>query len=306
MHYQLGENDEHNLSSASSKPSVGLSDPDQQHHGSTSQKYGDNDSHHLLAQWSISSSYQSYLRRESSSSSSSFTAHSSVATTTIPTKSSCSSSAKTTSASILSSVHDGYHLPSSTENEKKPSCHSQSSSPAAATTAAAAHGCSQRKTPSSSNLPISSLQFWSDPKTWNTASVNTFRCLVGCTIGDMSMLFYLQSVHPTLSPGIAMGLAMTSGVLTSISLETILLRFSKASNMSWRAAFKTATGMSLISMLTMEAVENAVDYHLMGWGNVNIMDPLFWKAIGWSALAGWSAPLPFNYWNLRRHGKSCH
>ncbi|KAG0367691.1 hypothetical protein BGZ54_003443 [Gamsiella multidivaricata] len=122
----------------------------------------------------------------------------------------------------------------------------------------------------------------------------------------MSMLFYLQSAHPALSPGIAMGLAMTSGILTSISLETVLLRWSKASNMSWKAAFKTATGMSLISMLTMEAVENAVDYHLMGWGNVDIGNPVFWQAVGWSALAGWSAPLPFNYWNLKRHGKSCH
>ncbi|KAG0243538.1 hypothetical protein BGX31_010592 [Mortierella sp. GBA43] len=55
-----------------------------------------------------------------------------------------------------------------------------------------------------------------------------------------------------------MGLAMTSGIMTSIGLETVLLRFSKASNMSWRAAFKTATGMSLISMLTMEAVENGM------------------------------------------------
>ncbi|KAF9917816.1 hypothetical protein BX616_011233, partial [Lobosporangium transversale] len=162
------------------------------------------------------------------------------------------------------------------------------------------------KPSSSSSLPITSGQFWSDPRIWKTASVNTFRCLVGCTLGDMSMLFYLQSAHPDLSPGIAMALAMSSGILTSISLETILLRFSRASNMPWREAFKTATGMSLISMLTMEAVENAVDYHLMGWGNVNLSDPIFWKAVGYSALAGWSAPLPFNYWNLKRHGKSCH
>ncbi|KAF9428566.1 hypothetical protein BGZ94_001911 [Podila epigama] len=157
-----------------------------------------------------------------------------------------------------------------------------------------------------SSLPISSLQFWSDPTTWKVASVNTFRCLIGCTAGDMSMLFYLQSQHPDMSPGLVMAAAMTSGVLTSITLETVLLRFSRASAMSWRAAFKTATGMSLISMLTMEAVENAVDWHLMGWGNIDIHNPLFWQAIGWSALAGWSAPLPFNYWNLKRHGKSCH
>ncbi|KAK3825088.1 MAG: hypothetical protein J3Q66DRAFT_100291 [Benniella sp.] len=194
-------------------------------------------------------------------------------------------------------------------HEKKPCCHSQPLSSSSASVMAARTGASTtHKSPikHSPDLALSSVQFWSDLRIWSTASVNTFRCLVGCTLGDMSMLFYLQSAHPTLSPAIAMGLAMTSGILTSISLETVLLRFSRASNMSWKAAFKTATGMSLISMLTMEAVENAVDYHLMGWGNVDVTDPLFWKAVGWSALAGWSAPLPFNYWNLKRHGKSCH
>ncbi|KAI8353568.1 hypothetical protein B0O80DRAFT_452524 [Mortierella sp. GBAus27b] len=201
-----------------------------------------------------------------------------------------------------SSVHGGATTGSQKE-EKKPCCHSKSSSSHPVSTSVSSAGHATKNT---SNLAITSLQFWSDPKTWGTASVNTFRCLVGCTLGDMSMLFYLQSAHPTLSPGIAMGLAMTSGIMTSIGLETVLLRFSKASNMSWRAAFKTATGMSLISMLTMEAVENGVDYHLMGWGNVDVSNPLFWKAIAWSALAGWSAPLPFNYWNLKRHGKSCH
>ncbi|KAG0049762.1 hypothetical protein BGZ83_005410 [Gryganskiella cystojenkinii] len=158
----------------------------------------------------------------------------------------------------------------------------------------------------SSALSAGALQFWSDPKTWKIASTNTFRCLIGCTLGDLSMLFYLQTYHPALSPPLAMGLAMTSGILTSITLETLILRYSSKVRMPWSSAFKTATGMSMISMLTMEAVENGVDYHLMGWGNVNISDPMFWNAIGWSALAGWSTPLPFNYWNLKRHGKSCH
>ncbi|KAG0302640.1 hypothetical protein BGZ98_007341 [Dissophora globulifera] len=193
------------------------------------------------------------------------------------------------------------HNPRDDEKDKKTSCcHSSSSATAPGT----AKG--RLNATSSSSLPIWSGQFWSDPASWKTASSNTFRCLIGCTAGDMSMLFYLQAYHPALSPGLAMALAMGSGILTSISLETVVLRVSKSSNMSWEAAFKTATGMSLISMLTMEAVENAVDYHLMGWGNVNLADPIFWKAIGWSALAGWSAPLPFNYWNLKRHGKSCH
>ncbi|KAI8594285.1 hypothetical protein EDD21DRAFT_393831 [Dissophora ornata] len=227
-----------------------------------------------FVRWNISSPQQSFHRRESSN---------------------CSSSAKT--SSILPQANQQHASASIDDNiEKKACCHSQSATTVAANKTFLSH----------SSLSITSRLFWSDPTTWRTASTNTFRCLVGCTLGDMSMLFYLQSFHPTLSPGIAMALAMGSGIMTSISLETVLLRFSKLSNMSWKAALKTATGMSLISMLTMEAVENAVDYHLMGWGNVNLTDPVFWRAVGLSALAGWSAPLPFNYWNLKRHGKSCH
>ncbi|KAG0037892.1 hypothetical protein BGZ82_001591 [Podila clonocystis] len=191
--------------------------------------------------------------------------------------------------------------PPSDEPTKKPCCASKKT-----TNDHSSHQPASLNHKAKSSLPISSLQFWSDPSTWKVASTNTFRCLVGCTVGDMGMLFYLQSQHPEMSPGLAMAAAMTSGVLTSITLETVLLRFSRASAMTWQAAFKTATGMSLISMLTMEAVENAVDYHLMGWNNIDLYSPLFWQAIGWSALAGWSAPLPFNYWNLKRHGKSCH
>ncbi|KAF9579812.1 hypothetical protein BGW38_003774 [Lunasporangiospora selenospora] len=202
-----------------------------------------------------------------------------------------SSSASSSSSTNASSVHAAVALDS--DEAPKKSCHSKSGAHSTATT-------------KESDLPITSLQFWSDPSTWKVASTNTFRCLIGCTLGDMGMLFYLQSAHPTLSPGIAMAMAMTSGILTSITLETVVLRFARSSQMSWRSAFRTATGMSMISMLTMEAVENAVDWHLMGWGNVDIENPMFWRAIALSALAGWSAPLPFNYWNLKRHGKSCH
>ncbi|KAF9286119.1 hypothetical protein BGZ68_003197 [Mortierella alpina] len=232
--------------------------------------------------WTVPAAHQRALRRESFATRTSEAAPAAnpVSSKTV-TKASCCSSSKSSHAATAPS----------NEHEEPKSCHS--------------HTAHSQKTTASA-LPITSGLFWSDPTTWKTASTNTFRCLIGCTAGDMSMLFYLQSFHPTLSPGIAMALAMASGITTSIALETVLLRFSKASRMPWRAAFKTATGMSLISMLTMEAVENAVDIHLMGWGNVNIQDPFFWKAIGISALAGWSAPLPFNYWNLKRHGKSCH
>jgi hypothetical protein len=89
-----------------------------------------------------------------------------------------------------------------------------------------------------------------------------------------------------------------------MSLETILLRVGR-DKLSWEAAAKTAAGMSLVSMLGMETVQNIVDYHLTG-GVVALDDSQFWVAAAISMLAGFFAPLPYNYVRLRKHGKACH
>ncbi|KAF9973663.1 hypothetical protein BGZ73_003101 [Actinomortierella ambigua] len=192
-------------------------------------------------------------------------------------KKACCSSKKDTSASTLSSA------------SSSSSCHTKG------------HHATTTVKP-----PTASLAFWSDLSSWQVASVNTFRCLVGCTLGDFGMLFYLQSHHPSMAPTVAMGLAMASGITSSLTLETVLLRYSRKTNLTWPQAFKTAMGMSMISMLTMEAVENAVDFHLMGWNNVDFSNPAFWQAMGLSAFAGWLTPLPWNYWNFKKRGRSCH
>ena len=97
---------------------------------------------------------------------------------------------------------------------------------------------------------------------------------------------------------------MASGISTSLLLETVLLRLGR-DRLPWGAAAKTAAGMSLISMLTMEAAENAVDLHLTG-GVVRFDDPAFWGAAAVSVAAGFLAPLPWNYVRLRKFGRACH
>ena len=54
-------------------------------------------------------------------------------------------------------------------------------------------------------------------------------------------------------------LAIINGIITSIILETIILL---KQNFSLKQAFKTAVGMSLISMVSMEIAMNATDYFL--------------------------------------------
>lgn len=97
---------------------------------------------------------------------------------------------------------------------------------------------------------------------------------------------------------------MATGLLTSITLETILLHRGK-DRLPWSFAFRTAVGMSFVSMLAMEMVQNAVDYHLTG-GVIDVRDPWFWVKAGVSMGAGFLGPLPYNYFRLGRFGVGCH
>ncbi|KAJ5418849.1 uncharacterized protein N7487_002399 [Penicillium crustosum] len=160
------------------------------------------------------------------------------------------------------------------------------------------------KKPPTQTLPALSLPFWACRSTWKRAGINTLRCLVGCTAGDFSALWILQTYYPEMGMSSIMALSMASGITTSVILETILLRRG-ADQLSWPMAARTAMGMSMVSMLAMELAENAVDYHLTG-GIVAFGDPKFWMAAVLSMGAGYLAPLPYNYLRLRKYGKSCH
>jgi hypothetical protein len=151
---------------------------------------------------------------------------------------------------------------------------------------------------------ITKLEFWKSTSAWQRAAINTFRCLIGCTAGDFSAMWTLQSFYPAIGMGSIMAISMASGLASSITLETLLLRYGK-DKLELSTALQTALGMSLVSMLSMEAVSNLVDYHLTG-GVVAFNDPSFWSAALLSMGAGYLAPLPYNYVRLRKYGKACH
>ena len=137
---------------------------------------------------------------------------------------------------------------------------------------------------------------WRCIHTWKIASYNTSWCLLGCAIGDLGTIAYFQFTGIAWPVWAIMTLAIFNGLMTSIMLETIIL----ARQMMLRIAFKTAIGMSLISMIAMEAAMNVIDVTLTG-GAV-----LTWWVIPFMLAAGFITPLPYNYWRLKALGKSCH
>lgn len=137
---------------------------------------------------------------------------------------------------------------------------------------------------------------WFCKHTWLQASKNTSWCLLGCCIGDFGTIAFFQFMEINWPVYLIMSLAMINGIITSIILETIIL----SKQMILKLAFKTAVGMSLVSMISMEAAMNFTDYILTG-GAI-----LTWWVIPFMLLAGFITPLPYNYWRLKALGKGCH
>ena len=91
-------------------------------------------------------------------------------------------------------------------------------------------------------------------------------------------------------------LAILNGLITSVILETIIL----LKQMSLKFALKTALGMSMISMISMEVSMNLFDFLFTGGAKLNF------TVIPLMLIVGFLAPLPYNYWRLKKYGKACH
>ena len=137
---------------------------------------------------------------------------------------------------------------------------------------------------------------WFCMHTWLQASKNTLWCLLGCCIGDFGTIGFFQFMEIAWPISLIMTLAIINGIITSVILETIIL----SKQMLFKLAFKTAIGMSLVSMVSMEAAMNLTDYILTG-GAI-----LTWWVIPFMLFAGFVTPLPYNYWRLKALGKACH
>ena len=138
---------------------------------------------------------------------------------------------------------------------------------------------------------------WSCKHTWKKSAKNTMWCVIGCSIGDFGTILFFQLTQIPFPILAIMILAIINGLITSIILETIIL---VKQGFTFNGALKTASGMSLISMLSMEIMMNLPDYLLTG-GAI-----LTWWIIPIMLFVGFLTPWPYNYWRLKKFGINCH
>tara|TARA_B100001996_G_scaffold374045_1_gene352203 strand:- start:523 stop:948 length:426 start_codon:yes stop_codon:yes gene_type:complete len=139
------------------------------------------------------------------------------------------------------------------------------------------------------------MEFWLQKEKWTTSAFNTFVCLLGCSIGDFGTILYFQIYTDIKSLSIVMPIAIINGILTSIILEAILL----LRTMGYKDALKVATGMSMISMISMELAMNITDIFLEGALIISLSSLLP------VLFVGFIVPWPYNYWRLVKYNKNC-
>ena len=138
---------------------------------------------------------------------------------------------------------------------------------------------------------------WSCKHTWRRSAKNTAWCLLGCAIGDFGTILFFQLTQIPFPVLGIMILAIINGLITSIILETVILM---RQGFVFNNALKTASGMSLISMISMEVMMNLTDFVLTG-GAI-----LTWWVIPIMLMVGFVTPWPYNYWRLKKFNEACH
>ena len=147
-------------------------------------------------------------------------------------------------------------------------------------------------------MSTESINFnWSCKHTWKRSAKNTGWWLMGCAIGDLGTILFFQITKIPFPVLGIMTLAIINGLITSIILETIILL---RQNLNLSKAFKTALGMSFISMVSMEIAMNVTDVILTGGAILN------WWVVPIMLIAGFLTPWPYNYWRLKKYNIACH
>jgi len=138
---------------------------------------------------------------------------------------------------------------------------------------------------------------WNCKHTWRRSAKNTGWCVLGCSIGDFGTILFFQLTAIPFSVLAIMILAIINGLITSIALETFILM---RQQFSFINALKTACGMSLVSMLSMEIAMNTTDYILTGGAM------LTWWVVPIMLTVGFLTPWPYNYYRLKKFNQACH
>ena len=138
---------------------------------------------------------------------------------------------------------------------------------------------------------------WFDRQTWKNSFISTILCLIGCSVGVMSITYFLANNHWLL----ILVASFITGLITCtlfILLWNIIFR-----KMSFKMAFGQSFKMSFTSMSIMIITENIMML-LIHTDHTEAFSHMLLMLI--AMVAGFLIVLPYNYYASYKMGKACH
>lgn len=123
----------------------------------------------------------------------------------------------------------------------------------------------------------------------------TLHCLTGCAIGEIAGLIIGTAAGIGNAATIAISIVLA--FLFGYSLSTLPLL---KSGLALRPALKVVLAADTLSILTMEAVDNAVVAVIPGAMNAGLVNVLFWVSMMLSLAVAFVVAVPVNWYLLQR------
>jgi Domain of unknown function (DUF4396) len=128
-----------------------------------------------------------------------------------------------------------------------------------------------------------------------TAFQATVHCLTGCAIGEVSGLVISTLLGLAVLPAIVLSIALSFVFGYGLTMRPLL-----ASGMAVGSSFRIALASDSVSLITMEATDNAVVLAVPGAMTAGLTDWLFWGSLALSLVIAFVVALPVNRWLIRR------
>ncbi|HEX8024899.1 MAG TPA: DUF4396 domain-containing protein [Candidatus Limnocylindrales bacterium] len=128
-----------------------------------------------------------------------------------------------------------------------------------------------------------------------TAFDATVHCLTGCAIGEVAGLVLSNLLNLAVLPSIVVSIALSFVFGYGLTIRPLL-----AAAMPFRQAFRIAIASDTVSLVAMEATDNAIVLAVPGAMTANLNDLLFWASLALSLVVAFAVALPINRWLIDR------
>ena len=131
------------------------------------------------------------------------------------------------------------------------------------------------------------------------AITHTRHCLTGCAIGEVAGMALGQNLSNAAQTALAVLLAFAFGY-------SLTFWGARKKDISPKDAFKLALAVDTISIISMEIIDNALEWLIPGAINARLHEFLFWWSLALSLAIAFVFTVPVNRWVMARGSHEHH